>query len=77
MKNKKLYDWIATGVKWYFINVAGGILSIVRYLGWLLHDVWCKIRHVDHEEEYIIDKSSKKLGLGTMTILMGMMMILM
>jgi SAM-dependent methyltransferase len=66
-----MYDWIITGVKWYGIIVVGGILSLGRLIGWLLHDIWCKMRHKDNGEKYIIDKSTTKLWIATMTIFLG------
>jgi SAM-dependent methyltransferase len=77
MQNKSVYDWIITGVKWYVINVVGGILSLGRLIGWLLHDVWCRMRHIDNGEKYIIDKSTTKLWISTMTIFLGVVINIM
>jgi SAM-dependent methyltransferase len=71
MKDESIWRWAITGVKWYGIIVVGGILSLARLIVWLLHDIWCRMRQIENEEKYIIDKSVAKQCFAAISILIG------
>jgi SAM-dependent methyltransferase len=76
MREVSASEWIASGVKWYGIVALGGILFLVRSAGWILHDVWCRLRGVEAPEEFIISRSAGRLGLiALFTLLFGVIHI--
>jgi ubiquinone/menaquinone biosynthesis C-methylase UbiE len=77
MKDKSIWHWVITGVKWYGIIVVGGILSLARLIVWLLHDIWCRMRHIENEEKYIIDKSVTEQCFTAIIILIGIIVNIM
>ena len=77
MSDKSIHEWVITGVKWYGIIVLGGTISLGRSTGWLLHDVWCRMRRIDSEEKYIIGKSTTKQSAAAILTLLAIVMHIM
>ncbi len=70
MRSQGVFDRVMGGMKWYAIVVLGGILFFGRSTGWVLHDVWCKVRRVEESEEYIISKSARRQWMLALLILL-------
>jgi len=73
MSDNGIYSWCITAVKWYGIVVLGGILSLGRSLGWLLHDIWYNIKGAGHKEEYFINQSPSKQCISAAILLLSML----
>jgi len=47
---------IKNGLTWYGFFVAGGFLALISEIGWVIQDIWNKVRKVEDNRKYILGK---------------------